>query len=331
MSEGGNYCRVNKDSLRSMLHFSKFTPENEGVVNDIEIEIVRKLLAKGKNVIIDDTNLTKKHEQRWEGVANECNSRFNVHVMKTPMEECIVRDKNRENSVGEQVIKELAFVWGKYPISKLVICDLDGTLCNLKHRVRYLDDGDWKSFYSLIHADTLKEETRDAVLDIINDYDNHKVVFVSGRPETYRKETEDWLKKNVPELMTEENFACLFMRREHDKRSDVEVKQQIYDKYLSKYTITHSFDDRGRVIDGVWKPLEKEGKIGKVVEVDRWDEDEKLEWSLPEEDYQKLLNFLDNSIDNINKKGFNLVENALVSDVTEAMSRYEQKRYPLGE
>ena len=274
MEQGGNYCRVNKDSLRKMLHFSKFTPANEGVVNDIEAEIVRKLLEKGKNVIIDDTNLTKKHEERWSGIANECNAKFNINKLKTPMDECIQRDAFRgEDSVGEHVIRSFSLVLGNFPASKFVICDLDGTLCDVQHRLHYVkkEKPEWKNFYSLMHADPLKEKTRDMILDIVKE-DHHKIIFMSGRPDTYRKETEEWLNKNVPEMMTDENFGCILMRRDTDKRSDVEVKQSLYDRHLSKYTVTHVFDDRGVVIDGVWKPLVESDKIRELVEVDRWEE-----------------------------------------------------------
>ena len=48
------------------------------------------------------------------------------------------------------------------------------------------------------------------------------------------------------------NYFVLIMRDAHDKRPDVMVKQEIYDKYLKKLNIWKVFDDRPSVIK-MWR------------------------------------------------------------------------------
>jgi hypothetical protein len=44
----------------------------------------------------------------------------------------------------------------KNNIKKVIICDLNGTLCNIDHRRHFVEEEpqDWKSFYEAIEDDT---------------------------------------------------------------------------------------------------------------------------------------------------------------------------------
>jgi hypothetical protein len=83
------------------------------------------------------------------------------------------------------------------------------------------------------------------VIFVIDYYNKgYDVVFVSARPDDYRKVTEDWLIEN------DLGFAfTLLMRRANDKRPDVDVKQEILDRYFSKEDIHQVIDDRPAVIN----------------------------------------------------------------------------------
>lgn len=71
----------------------------------------------------------------------------------------------------------------------------------------------------------------------------YTIVFVSGRPDTYKKETIEWLENNIG--LAE---YYLLMRQGHDSRDDTDVKRDIYKNYLIGKKIIKVFDDRPRVI-----------------------------------------------------------------------------------
>lgn len=105
-------ARVNRDDLRAMLGLS-YHPTIEDIVRWIEVEFVRKLLANGISVIVDDTNLKWRTRNNWGVVAGDCGAIHQRIFIETPMDECIRRDNARENSVGASVIRGMATDWWK--------------------------------------------------------------------------------------------------------------------------------------------------------------------------------------------------------------------------
>lgn len=260
----GNTVRINKDLLRTMLHFDKFTGTNEGKTRDAARVLATMFLSDGMNVIIDDTNLNPNTVQSWKDLAKNLDAKIEYFDMDTLPEECIRRDKMREKEVGKNVIEKMALQYRDYlKGQRVVICDLDGTLCDISQRLHLVKgDGEknWHEFFKDIHNDTLRQDVKDKVLDL-HLYGDCKVIFVSARPDKYREETIEWLDRYVG--LTE---YILIMRESHDKRPDTEVKSDIYDKYLKTLTIVKVFDDRPSVIR-MWraKGLEVED-VGKGIE-----------------------------------------------------------------
>lgn len=73
-----------------------------------------------------------------------------------------------------------------------------------------------------------------------------KIIYVSGRSEACRKDTEWWLRSNILNHMG--SAITLFMRQKGDHRNDAIVKKEIYDNHiLDKYEVLGVFDDRMRV------------------------------------------------------------------------------------
>lgn len=247
----GNAVRLNRDLLRTMLHFDKWSPRNEGDIIEVEKALARFFLNKGKNVIVDDTNLAEYHERMWITIANEMDAKFEKRRVKTSVDECIERDMNRDVNkfVGADVIIQMAMANGLMPPPKkgYVICDLDGTLCDINHRLHYVkgdEKKDWKSFFRGIKDDKLRFE----VLDKLKGYENegYEIVFVSARPDTYRPETEHWLAMHLDDVM---DYKTLIMRKGGDRRPDTEVKEEILMKYFEGGKHVHKvFDDRPSVI-----------------------------------------------------------------------------------
>lgn len=127
----------------------------------------------------------------------------------------------------------------------VIIVDLDGTLCNVEHRRHFIDKKDWTSFYEHLVDDEPNEWCR----HLIARFDQNEVLFVSGRPDTYRKETLKWLDDRgyggIP----------VFMRKEGDYRQDAVVKEEIYREHIEPYyNILFCVDDRQQVVD-MWRRI----------------------------------------------------------------------------
>lgn len=255
----GRTVRINKDLIRTMLHFDKFTRLNEGLTHDASRALARHFLSSGISVIIDDTNLNPSTVQGLVDLAKELGSKIVHERIETPVAECVARDFSREKKVGAHVIKKMALQYKDYMAGeKVVICDLDGTLCDIDHRLHYVkhpkdcglcallggDCGfkaDWDAFFRGIPYDTMREDVAATLCRHIDD--GASVIFVSARPERCRKDTEEWLAVHFPH-----HYETLIMRQDGDHRDDTEVKLEIYEKYLKKLDIVKVLDDRPKVI-----------------------------------------------------------------------------------
>jgi hypothetical protein len=188
-----------------------------------------------------------------------------------PLEEAIERDKNRENSVGEKVIRD---TWDKFSLKyakhynprtaffevkktdvikpiewnpigiRAYLCDIDGTVADISHRNPY--DLDRCSDDAPIRA---------VIETVLNLYkQDYSIVFVSGRHDAYREQTLAWLKKHFVIDGKPIEFE-LFMRKTGDNRADEIVKHEIFDANIrDKYNAIAVFDDRPKVIR-MWRSL----------------------------------------------------------------------------
>lgn len=268
----GNHVRVNRDDLRQMLHNGKWSHLNEKSTILAQEAIVRAMLLNGKSVLVDDTNLTEKHKNKWSSIARECGSTFMTKEFTNDLPALVQRDNKAEegNKRGRHVIENMAIQHGytTFEDDSLVLCDIDGTIADCMHRVHHVtkEPKDWKSFFDEMGNDTLKTFTFKMLLDFFKD--GKRIIFVSARPEQYRKMTEDWLRKHnmIPwnEPSTRSLFSAnsitgdiipydaLILRKENDSREDTIVKQQILDTFFDKRTISHVIDDRPCVVR-MWK------------------------------------------------------------------------------
>ena len=152
-----------------------------------------------------------------------------------------------------------------------VICDIDGTVADATHRMHFvkinpsicdcsvnlgtfkmehIKDGcpikefkkDWKGFFEAMSNDTPRKDIIQTIrAEVVDGYD---ICFVSGRPDTYKKITIEWLDRHIG---IEDYY--LLMRKGTDKRPDDIVKFEILKTYFPKLEqIKHVFDDRPSVI-----------------------------------------------------------------------------------
>lgn len=254
-----NVTRINKDDLRAMMHGSGeptdwgFRKSAEKLVLDVRDGIMIKALRAGRNVIIDDTNFARKHEDRIREVCEAQGAmdgtKYPVKVKHFPIElsEAIKRDATRSKPVGEKVIRQtynqfirpLKAVTQDDTKPQAIICDMDGTLSLLNGRNPY--DA------STCEYDLLNYKVFDAIMKYKKD--GYKLLILSGRSGKFKEQTDKWLKKHS---VQPDFFA---MRKEGDDRKDWIVKEEIFRKHiLPDYLVEVVFDDRNQVVD-MWRDL----------------------------------------------------------------------------
>lgn len=248
MRECGNAVRINRDLLRTMLHCDVWSGAREHVTKDAARLLARHYLVSDQHVgvvIIDDTNLHPGTLASWKQLAIETESAFEVERLETPIDECVFRDAKRAKPVGKSVIMGMAMQYGLVapPDRGYIICDIDGTVADIRHRLHYLSSTpkDWDGFFAAIPGD----KPRDDVIRMVRFFADlgSTVVFVSGRNEECRAATEAFLAQYAPP------YAALFMRRTEDRRPDTDVKEEILHTYFADLsTIRLVIDDRPSVI-----------------------------------------------------------------------------------
>ncbi len=267
-AEPGAVVRLNRDDLRAMLHgVSHLIHATEQQVSLVQHGGVDALLKAGVTVIVDDTNLRARHLRNLAEIAWRNGAEFRVQdFTDVPLEECIARDLTRYGTgwhVGEDVIRRihakfLAGVVLPLPVPErpevprgtayvppldcptAVMVDIDGTVALHGDRDPYDT--------SRYHEDTPNA----GVVEMIRAayYRGHRVLFCSGRDDTYREVTERWIWRHV-----QVPAESLFMRPAGDRRSDHVVKLELFDKHIRHtYRVVCVFDDRDRVVKA-WRSI----------------------------------------------------------------------------
>ncbi|MET0324876.1 MAG: hypothetical protein ABW219_06605 [Ilumatobacteraceae bacterium] len=74
----------------------------------------------------------------------------------------------------------------------LAVVDLDGVVADVRHRLHHLDGRrkDWARFFAAARADPSHPEGLAVVARLAEDHD---IVYLTGRPEHLRADTEAWL------------------------------------------------------------------------------------------------------------------------------------------
>ena len=260
---------VNRDALRQMLLQSFWTGRSadEARVTIAEEAQVTALLKEGVPVVVDATHLNPAFLRKWARLATKLGVPFEVVDVKTEVTECLSRDRDRERSVGEKVISKQVrrFPVDRWPpivsypfrpspidddpspdLESAIIVDIDGTLAINTGRSPY--------DYSRVAEDAVDPVVRDLVRLYHESYVT--ILVVSGRDDTCREETLDWLAdKDIP-------IDDLFMRdtaRDRDERGklpDFIVKARLFDDHIrGRYNVLFCLDDRKQVIDHAWRAM----------------------------------------------------------------------------
>ena len=262
-----HWKRLSRDDVRHMLSSYSFDKTNEELVTKVMYSLMDETIKEGYNIVLDETNLNPKTLEKNKEQMRKSATKYSKEIIfeivdfNIDLKEAIIRDKYRDFSVGEDVIKR---AWKKYILpnkqkevkdkilahnkrfieeetlnekKSAIIVDIDGTLA--------INDGS-RSYYDYdenVKKDKLNFPIGDIVEAMRSTY--YHVIIVSGREgnEKCRKATLEWLEENGV------SYHDLFMRREGDSRSDVIVKTEIYEEHIKdKYNVLFVADDRKRVV-----------------------------------------------------------------------------------
>jgi len=298
--EPKRWVRINRDDLRGMCVGPGNNPhsrdvDREDLIRSMKEALTRQAFENGYDVILDDTHLVpmtvKKLHQLAASVGDVKVIEKGINVdLKT----CIERDSKRTGfaHVGEKIIMNMArgagldkgrklsdkeayyeprpdsfrVVVQDDTLPKTIMCDLDGTLAIIGDRTPYdATDCDIKDFPNWPVIQTVLAMHDKGV----------KIMFMSGRDQKYRPETERFIEKycRVPcsWVFSKENDGRskdvhiqyeLHMRGETapdpdklDQRKDSVIKQELYDKYVrDQYNVLFVLDDRNQVVD-FWRSI----------------------------------------------------------------------------
>ncbi len=107
---GQQTFRVNRDLIRTMLHFDQWSKDNERVTVTVRNQTIATLLQLNNNVICDDTNLDPRVREELHDLGRLYGHAVIVKdFTDVPLSTCIERDSQRTGKarVGAKVILDM--------------------------------------------------------------------------------------------------------------------------------------------------------------------------------------------------------------------------------
>jgi predicted kinase len=99
---------ISSDDIRAELGDVNDQTKNK-LVFKIFYDRYKQALKTGKDIWINATNVSVKNRSRAIHMAKKYNYKTSAIVLTVPVEICIERDKNRDRTVGENVIEKFYF------------------------------------------------------------------------------------------------------------------------------------------------------------------------------------------------------------------------------
>jgi predicted kinase len=268
-------ARVNRDDLRTQM-FGGWTGEHahEEAVTAAQHAAVRALLGRGLDVVVDDTNLRAQHARAFRTLAVEVGAGFDVwDLTGVPLETCLERNMARFDTPGFVPPDVILSMHAKYvaplkgrpmtlpdepavvPVEpyvapegapEVVLVDIDGTIADMgKGLPGRRGPYDWHR----VGEDTPIGPIVRLVKDLLQV--GETVVFMSGRDESCRAETEKWLAEHLTDVFQ----PVLYMRPAGDIRKDSVVKRELFEEHIAgRYAVRLVLDDRATVVR-MWRSL----------------------------------------------------------------------------
>ena len=275
-TQNPNWLRVNRDDLRRSLlpislgeYWQTWSDRDrnriEMLVNELQKTAILDGLARGWQVLIDNTNLKLSYLNEFRKLLTERvdEVELSYQLIDVPIDECIRRDRDRADSVGDTIIRkqaeQLAVLKKNFKfrsevltqsvaflrvqdatLPRCILVDIDGTVA---------DKGDRSPFdWHRVGLDTPKWP----VINLVKAMraTGYAIVFFSGRDAVCRPETTDWLGTHFG---WSADAYELFMRPRQDNRKDSIVKAELFGQHiLGRYYVEFVVDDRQQVVD-MWR------------------------------------------------------------------------------
>lgn len=130
----------------------------------------------------------------------------------------------------------------------IFLVDIDGTISNLQHRLRFItqqDPKDWDSFFDECDMDEPIQDIITLVQDVMR-WRKNTLVFVTGRTEAVRDKTWRWINKHLGYAPDE---FLLLMRKDGDHRNDDIVKAELLrEAGIKAKDVFLALEDRNQVV-----------------------------------------------------------------------------------
>lgn len=124
----------------------------------------------------------------------------------------------------------------------LATIDLDGVVADTRHRLHHLQTRpkNWDAFFDEARADAVLAEGLEVARTLAG---QAEIVYLTGRPERCRADTEDWLREHdLPS-------GRVLMRRAGDRRPGAMVKAGIWRRLSRTHRLVMAVDDDPTVIE----------------------------------------------------------------------------------
>lgn len=260
-------ARWNNDDARKMMG-PYWVPERENtkVLDIMKEAFIKRMMACGYDIVIDDMNLNPKTVDKINNIVNEQNKILETSYSTEfkdffiPVEECIRRDSMRPNPIGAAVIRQ---TWNRYRtmictlenqrvhdrvkqpvegLKKAIIFDLDATLMfNVTGR----------PFYGEGCAEGIKNDVpNDPMLSMFRAYltnPEYQVIIVTGREASQDiiAASKEWFTTkgiNVDNVIW--NFRPVGSRQKGQ-----DYKLEVLNKLSESYNIELVVDDSQKIVD----------------------------------------------------------------------------------
>lgn len=131
-------------------------------------------------------------------------------------------------------------------MNKIVVFDLDGTLCNTEHRKHWVSSKpkNWAAWNAGMANDTPHAD----IVELLDMFAarGDRIILCSGRGEETRGVTTEWLHRHGID------FNALYMRAEKDYRKDSIVKVELLEQIRKDWDDPFIWiDDRQQVVDAI--------------------------------------------------------------------------------
>lgn len=265
VSKNDKWCIVSRDDFR-------YAWQNKGVVDaklenlitDMVERSIESLINRGYNVIYDATNLKASYINKIASIVRHT-ANVEYHIFDVPLPVAIERDSKRERKVGNDVIQRQhaqyltlldsfdftylsptpkKYIAPKFDPTKTdcIIVDIDGTIAHTSGKRSPYD-------YDKVGLDDCDVLMKYIVCMMQDSGNSCDLVIVSGREDSCRQDTINWLDENSIYANK------LFMRKTGDSRKDSIIKEEIFWNDIEpNYNVVAVFDDRDQVVK-MWRSL----------------------------------------------------------------------------